>query len=280
MRNFTRRSFVAAAAAGAASGRTLPAIGVQLYTVRTILPDQPLETLRAIEQIGFREVEAVGRDLEKIWAPLKETSLKAVSLHLDTGLFLRAQDKLPAALDDAVKRGFQYVVCPYIAPADRGGVEVIKRLAETLSRAGQRCRAAGLALAYHNHAFEFEPAGSKTLLDILLESTDPKLVGLELDIMWAKVAGVEPVAVLEKYKGRIPLMHVKNLRAGIEKRYNEQAPRDGFVEAGKGIINMKPVLAAAAHSGVKHYFVEQDQTPGNPLDSLRESFQYLKNLSY
>lgn len=253
---------------------------MQLYTVRSVLPEKPLETLKALEQIGYRECEVVARGMDQIWPSLKQTALKPVSVHLDTALFMRNAAQLPAALDDAAKRGFHYAVCPYIAPADRGGVDVIKKLAATLNSAGEKAKAAGMTLAYHNHAFEFEPAGSDgTLLDVLLASSDPKLVQLELDIMWVKVGGAEPAALLEKYKGRIPLMHVKNLRPGVEKRYNEQIPRTAFAEAGNGVIDIPSVLKAAAKSGVKHYFVEQDQTPGDPIASLRESYQYLHGLN-
>jgi sugar phosphate isomerase/epimerase len=278
----TRRLFLSAlAASSVAAAKSLTTVGVQLYTVRTILPEKPLETLKALEQIGYRECEVVGATLPAIWDSLKQTALKPVSVHLDTQLFMKNKAQLPAALDDAAKRGFHYVVCPYIAPADRGGVEVMKKLGATLNEAGQKAKAAGMTLAYHNHAFEFEPVASGgTLLDVLMKETDAKLVQLELDVMWVKVAGADPVQVLGKYKGRVPLMHVKNLKAGTAQRYNEGIPRDAFSEAGKGVIDFAQVLKAGTKAQVKHFFVEQDQTPGNPVDSLRESFDYVKKLSF
>ena len=271
-----RRSFLAAlAAASASQARTLKVIGVQLYTVRSILPEKPLETLRALEKIGYREAECTAAGLDKVWPALKQTALKPVSLHMDTALFTRQQDKLPAALDDAKQRGFEFVVCPYIAPADRGGVDVIRKLGETLNQAGEICRKTGLRLCYHNHAFEFQPSGDGTLLDVLLQTVDPKLVSLELDIMWSTVAGVDPVSVLKKYGSRVALMHLKDVAPGVEKRYNEQVPKSAFREVGNGVIDIPAVLQAAAGAAVEHYFVEQDQTPGDPLDSLRQSFSYL-----
>ncbi|MBL8173300.1 MAG: sugar phosphate isomerase/epimerase [Bryobacterales bacterium] len=278
----TRRTFLATSAAAlAASAKSLSTIGVQLYTVRSVLPEKPLETLKALEQMGYRECEVVARDIDKIWPSLQQTALKPVSVHLDTALFMKDAAKLPAALEDAAKRGFRYVVCPYVAPADRGGAEVMKRLGETLNSAGQKAKAAGITLAYHNHAFEFEPAGAAgTLLDVLMGACDKKLVQLELDIMWVKVAGVDPVEMLKKYKGRVPLMHVKNLHPGVDKRYDERIPRTAFAEAGKGVIDIGSVLKAAGPAGVKHFFVEQDQTPGDPLASLKESFQYVRGLNF
>jgi sugar phosphate isomerase/epimerase len=282
MKEMNRRNFLAASAAASASllAKPLPAIGVQLYTVRSIINEKPMEVLSAIEQLGFREVEVVRGNIDRIWDSLKKTQLKPVSIHIDTPLFMTKKDELPAALDDAAKRGFKYAVCPYIAPQDRGGVDVIKRLAETLNDAGKRCKAAGLTLCYHNHAFEFEPApGGGTLLDVLMQNSDRKLVSLELDIMWSAVAGVDPISVLNKYKGRARLMHVKDLAKGAAKQYNEKVPRDVFKEAGAGSIDIPAVLRAGMKTGVRHFFVEQDQTPGAPLDSLKISYNYLKSLN-
>jgi sugar phosphate isomerase/epimerase len=278
-----RRRFLATATASALRlpGAKLKTVGVQLYTLRNIINDKPLEVLQALEQMGFRECEVIQGNMDKIWESLKQTRLKPVSLHLDTPLFTRDQAKLPAALEDAKKRGFSYVVCPYIAPQDRGGVDVIKRLAETLNKAGEMCAKSGLKLAYHNHAFEFEPAaGGGTLLDVLMNTSDPKLVTLELDIMWSQVGGVDPVAVLQKYGKRVTLMHLKNVTAGLGPQYNEKVPREAFREVGNGAVDIAAVLKAAAKAGVQHYFVEQDQTPGNPLDSLKQSYAYLQQLSY
>jgi sugar phosphate isomerase/epimerase len=277
-----RRRFLAAAAASAVrlSGARLKTVGVQLYTLRTIINENPLEVLRALEQMGFRECEVIQGNMDKIWDNLKQTKLKPVSLHLDTAMFTRDQAKLPAALEDAKKRGFSYVVCPYIAPQDRGGVDVIKRLAETLNKAGEICAKSGLKLAYHNHAFEFESAGAGTLLDVLMNTSDPKLVTLELDIMWTQVGGVDPVSILQKYGKRVTLMHLKNVAPGVGPQFNEKVPREAFREVGNGAVDIPAVLRAAAKAGVQHYFVEQDQTPGNPLDSLKKSYEYLDQLSY
>jgi sugar phosphate isomerase/epimerase len=245
-----------------------------------VLPKDPAAVLGALDQIGYREAEVVAAGMDAIWPALKATRLKPVSVHLDTALFTRNRDKLGAALDDAVKRGFQYVVCPYIAPADRGGPEVIKRLGETLNEAGKICSTSGIKLCYHNHAFEFEPSGSGTLLDILMQTTDPALVSLELDIMWAQVGGPGPAKVLQQYGSRTPLMHVKNVSAGIGPQYNEKVPKEAFKDVGSGSIDIAGVLRAAQTAGVKHYFVEQDQTPGDPVESLRQSFEYLQKLDF
>lgn len=273
-----RRSFVGLAAAALAHARAPKTIGVQLYTVRGVIGEKPLEVLKAIEQIGFKEVEATWGDLDKLWDSLKQTSLRPVSLHLDTQMFSKQQDKLQEGIDKAKSKGFAYVVCPYVAPADRGGPDVMKKLADTLNKAGEMSKKAGMQLCYHNHAFEFEPSGNSTLLDILMDAADPKLVGLELDIMWSQVGGVDPVALLKKYGKRVMLMHLKNVSNEVPKQYNEKVPKSAFKEVGAGVIEVPRVLDAAAKAGVKHYFVEQDQTPGDPIASLKESYQYLQTV--
>ncbi|MGC4049824.1 MAG: sugar phosphate isomerase/epimerase [Paludibaculum sp.] len=282
MLNLHRRGFLAALAASAVPSfaRTLKTVGVQLYTLRTVLPQKPLETLKALEEIGFTEAEVIGGSLDAVWPSLIQTKLKPVSVHLDTALFTTNQDKLPAALEDAKKRGLKFAVCPYIAPKDRGGVDVIKKLGETLNKAGETCAKSGLSLCYHNHAFEFEPAAGGTLLDVLMQTTDPKYVSLELDIMWSKVGGHDPVEILKKYNKRIALMHLKNVAAGVGPQFNEKVAKEAFKEVGNGSIDIPAVLKTASEVGVKHYFVEQDQTPGNPLDSLKQSFEYLKKTSF
>src|SRR6266498_2729011 len=108
MSRLTRRGLVAALAgsAAAAHARTLKTVGVQLYTVRSVIGKDPLATLRALEKIGYREAEFTATDLDHIWTASRQTALKPVSIHLDTALFTRNQDKLSASLADARKRGF------------------------------------------------------------------------------------------------------------------------------------------------------------------------------
>lgn len=283
MTPITRRRFAAAAAllpAAKLGAARLDRVGAQLYTLRSVLPKQPVETLRALEQIGYAEVEVIANQMEPIWDALKQTRLKPVALHFDAALFTRDAAKLDAALDDAKQRGFAYVLCPWVPPNERSA-DAMQRLGAALNDAGRKARQRGLVLCYHNHAFEFAPMeGGGTMFDRLLKETDPGLVQIEFDIMWSQVAGVDPVSVIGKYKGRIPLVHLKNVSAGVGPQYHEKVAREDFQEVGRGVIDIPRVLRAAAAAGAKHYFVEQDQTPGDPLESLRGSFAYLRGLEY
>jgi len=282
----SRRDFLQATslvAALGASGRAaqLKTLGVQLYTVRTVLPQKPQDTLNAIRAIGYQEVEATYAGLDGLWPMLQASGLKPVSIHLDSGSVTQGKpDDLSPIFDQLKKRGFQYAVFPYLPEPERGGIDVIKAIAEKLNRAGEKCRAAGMSFCYHNHAFEFATEKGATLFQVMLEHTDPKLVAFELDVFWVSVAGLDPAEFLQKLAGRVPLLHLKDKAEGTAVMYKESVPPTAFKEVGSGVLDWPKVLRAAAAAKVAHYFVEQDQTPGDPVDSLRQSFGYLSKLSY
>jgi sugar phosphate isomerase/epimerase len=279
-----RRMFLQASALASLSplvrAAQLNSIGVQLYTVRSVLPESPEETLKAIHSIGYQEIEATLGGFDKIWPAVQASGLKPVSMHLDNKLVMRGGDELSRAIDSLKGYGFQYAVHPYVALDDRGGPEVMKVLAGKLNALGEKCRAAGLQCAYHNHAFEFASADGHTLFDVLADNTDKKLVGFELDCFWLSVAGNDPASFVTRLKGRVPLLHLKDKAEGTEQRFNEGVPRTAFKEVGSGTIDWPVILKAASSAGVKHYFVEQDQTPGDPVESLRMSYKYLSNLKW
>ena len=282
----SRREFLQAStltvALGAVGGAArLKSVGVQLYTVRSILPQKPEETLAAIKAAGYKEIEATYAGLDKIWPAIQASGMQPVSIHLDSKSVTQGNpDDLDRIFADLKQKGFQYAVFPYLPEPERGGVEVIKTIAGKLNRAGEKCRAAGMTFCYHNHAFEFAEENGKTLFQVLLDNTDKKLVGLEMDVFWVSVAGHDPVELLKQVSGRVPLLHLKDKAEGTPVMYKESVPRTAFKEVGSGVIDWPKVLRAAAAAGVAHYFVEQDQTPGAPVDSLRKSYEYVSKLNY
>ena len=276
MASVTRRTFAASLAASFAAAGTASAaklrksnLGFQIYTVRSIIANDPAKLLSDIHAIGYSELEGTADTVAKAWPAIEASGLKRVSLHLNT----KPTDE---QLADAKTKGFEYAVVPYIPPDQRGGVAVMKKLAASLQDSGKRAAGHGLKLCYHTHAFEYEPMEGTSPFEILMGETDPKLVQLELDIFWAAVAGHDPVEILNKHKGRVPLLHLKDKAKGmvLEAQYNEKVPKELFKEAGNGSIDIPAVLKAADRAGVQHYFVEQDQSP-DPLESLRQSYTYL-----
>ncbi|HTP34072.1 MAG TPA: sugar phosphate isomerase/epimerase [Candidatus Acidoferrales bacterium] len=283
----SRRQFLhTAPAAAVIAGSRLSAsrlrdLGVQLYTVREILPKQPAEILAAIKSIGYTEIEATYAGLDRIWPSVANSGLKPVSIHLDNTLMNAGkEDDLARAIDQAKKWGFAFAVFPYLPPAERGGLDKIRVLTDKLNRAGEKCRAAGLRFCYHNHAFEFEPMEGTTGFQVMVDRLDKNLCGFELDCFWVSVAGHDPAAMLRELAGRVPLVHLKDKQAGTPLLYKESVERSAFKEVGNGTLDWKAILQAAESAKVEHYFVEQDQTPGNPVDSLLQSFGFLSKLDY
>lgn len=285
MSNLTRRGFVAQAVAVASITRPLLAwdplkksdLGFQMYTVRDVISKDPLATLKAVKDIGYVEIEATDYGGgEKVWDAIRDSGLKPVSVHVPAPTFDK-DDEIKSKFADFKKRGFQYVVYPYVSPADRGKADVYKAMAAKLNKAGQTAKAEGLTLCYHNHAFEFEDIGGTTPLQILLSETQKSTLSLEMDIFWVSVAGHNPVDLLKKYSGRVPLIHLKDKAKDVPVQFNEKLANEKFKEVGNGVIDIPAVLKAANAAGVKNYFVEQDHTPGDPVDSLRQSYKYLSS---
>jgi sugar phosphate isomerase/epimerase len=280
-RDFLRAASIAPALAAAGRSAQLKTLGVQLYTVRGVLPQKPAETLNAIRAIGFQDAEATYEGLDAMWPAFEASGLKPLSIHLDSKSVTQGSlDDLSRIFDQLKRKGFRYAVFPYLPEPERGGADVIKALAAKLNRAGEKCRAAGMTLCYHNHAFEFATAGTGTLFDVMLDNTNPELVSFEVDLFWVSVAGLDPAAFLGKLSGRAPLVHLKDKADGTPVMFKEAVPKTAFKEVGAGVMDWPKILRAAASAKVEHYIVEQDQTPGDPLDSLRQSFGYVSGLSY
>ncbi len=248
-------------------------LGVQLYTVRTIIEKDPAKVLGEIQEIGYAEVECTLENLTKIWSALKQTNLRPVSVHLGG---LESGGKLDATIADLKQRGFKYAVVPYLDTV-KGGADGLKRIAESLNNMGEKAVAAGLTFCYHNHAHDFTPMGGSNALELMLSETNPAYVQLEMDVFWVSVAGQDPVKLLQKYSGRVPLLHLKDKSKTFTKtQYNESVPHDAFASVGSGSLDFPAILDAAGAAGVRNYFVEQDQTPGDPIAALRQSYDYLK----
>ena len=256
-------SDVAPATAG--SG-LIQSLGVQLYTLRSLLTDDFDATLQAVADIGYGEVEFAGyydRDLQALRQQLDALGLAATAAHFPLASF---QNDLDGVLEAAAALGHRYVVCPWLGEDERGGAARYRELAELFNDIGAQCAAAGVRFAYHNHDFEFETDGGQVLYDVLLEGTDPEVVAMELDLFWINAAGYDPMAYFERYPGRFELLHIKDRTA------------DGaMVAVGAGTIDFAAILAQAEQGGVQHQYVEHDN-PEDPLVSIRASYQHLQAL--
>ena len=249
----------------------MKAIGLQLYTVRNQMEKDFEDTLAKVASTGYKEVEFAGyfnRTPQQVKTVLSANGLTAPSAHVS----LKAlSDNWQKTIETAAAIGHRYLICAYLVPEERKSLDDYKRHADTFNRAGEACKKAGIQFGYHNHDFEFPALDGSVPFDLLLEKTDAKLVKIELDLYWTVKAKQDPLKYFASHPGRFPLLHVKDM---------DNTPKQFFTEVGRGVIDFKPIFAQSGKAGVKHYFVEQDQCPGSPLDSIKVSFDYLSKLEF
>lgn len=244
-------------------------LGVQLYTLRDIFPDDFVGVLEAVKRIGYDEVEFAGyheREPKAVRAVLDDIGLTAPAAHVPID-FLR--DDLDGVLETAHVVGHAYVVLPWLMEDQRpDSLDGYRRLAEELNGWGERAQAAGVQMAYHNHDFEFETfGGDMPGYDAMLRETDPDLVDFEMDLYWVTEAGYDPIAYIERYPGRFSLFHVKDRALNGEMR-----------PVGGGDIDFGRIFDHAEQAGLQHAFVEHDHPGDAPLDSIAASYAYLDSL--
>ena len=269
-----------ASAYGRAAGSDhLKNIGVQLYTVRRTIGNDPAAILASIQDEGYTEVEAIYTTVPAILPALEQTKMKRVSVHVEYNIY-SSDAELNTVLGNVKKWGFEYLVPPSMKPAEKNSLEAFKPEIAKLKKAAAQARKMGLKMCYHNHAFEFQPLSGTTPLELLIQETDPATLQLETDVFWVSVAGHNPAEFIKKHAGRVALLHLKDMKKGLTPRFNQDVPKDTFLEVGSGSIDFKAVLRAATDAGVKHFFVEQDETARNPLSSLEMSYKYLHGLKF
>ena len=261
-------------------------LGAELYTVRNQLPDQAEDILTRLAEIGFVEIEGGWGSVKTMLPLLKSVGLHPISVAIEsahvTGNW-RAGSSPAESLDEIAARakaaGAEYLMHGNISADERGGLDVYRKFADQFNQAGAIAAKHGLRLCYHNHAFEFDPSTGQSPYDVLIERFDPEVASFEVDVFWVSISGHDPVKLLKRLKGRVPMLHLKDLAKGAKTRYNEDIAPEDFTEAGNGTVDFAAILRQAPDTGVKHYFVEQDFTPGDPIESLRQSYEYLRTLT-
>jgi sugar phosphate isomerase/epimerase len=281
-------ALLAAPAIPSWSDKKSPVIGLQLYTVRDAMQADAAGTLAKVAAIGYNSLEGAtytgtekfyGMDPAAFKNLLKTNGLVMRSCHyrlgednsggpltdgVMKGTILNDWQK---AVDDAAALGIKYMVCAWLSPKERLGLDHYKKLAADFNKAAGTCKAAGIQFCYHNHDFEFEQQDGKYPYDVLLDETDAALVKMEMDLYWVNKASQDPVKLFEKHPGRFPLWHLKDM---------DNTSAHAFTEVGNGSIDFKSIFAHADTSGMKYFFVEQDKCPGSPFDSITKSIAYIK----
>lgn len=285
MSNSSRRTFLKTSAAAAAVASLAPhlraapinkPLGLQLYSVRELLPKDFDGTLQKLAAIGYKEVEAAGY-YNKTAAEWKHSmdaaGLNCVSTHHNLA---DLKSKLNELIDYAHGIGLQYMICSWAGmhrdPSRKGELDLDdwRWVADQFNDIGQKVKAAGLTFGYHNHTVEFGTENGVVFYDELLKRTDPNYVVFEMDCGWVVAGGHNPVEYLSKTPERFPLFHIKDLVKGPDGKWKNPV-------MGKGHTDYAPILKAA--TGMKHYFIEQEEFTGDPMDELRQDAEFMKNLN-
>jgi sugar phosphate isomerase/epimerase len=302
MLGISRRNFLKAASASAALAALgtdaswlianplgLP-LGLQLYSVRDLLPKDYEGTLRQLSALGYREVEAAGffgRSAVDVKKAMEQAGLHCVSAHYSYA-------DLAPHLDEVIQYGkalgLGYIICaspglPEGSPAKSADARVNREAmtlndwrwnAEQFNKIGERVNAAGIKFGYHNHTVEFHTLGGVVIYDELLRLTDPAKVTMELDCGWMIVAGKNPVDYLTRYPSRFSMLHVKDFKlSGVPGSDTEPPPS---AELGRGSIDYRPIFVAAKKADIKHAFVEQEQYDMPPMEALKIDAEYMQAL--
>ncbi len=282
-RSFLQLSLMAAASGSVRAGRwdTLAPIGVQLYTVRNeVMTDLP-GTLASIRKIGFTMVESFAgmhsRPAKELRSMVDDAGLKLPSAHF-------AYDTLESQLEYAHDLGLSYMVCAML-PRPMWNRDGFNQAATDLNKVGALAKAMKIKLCFHNHNFEFQPLPSvnndapadphNTGLKILLDNTDPALVGWEEDCYWVAEGGQDSLTVLQKNENRVAMLHLKDRKADALVTYAPGKPAQSFTEIGTGTIDWGPIVGIARSAG-KPMFIEQDTTAIPALESLALSYKNLQ----
>ena len=252
------------------------AFGVQSYTFRRSFPNGVAATLDSIKQMGFTEVEGIGGKIspEEFKKLCTERGLSIPS----TGTSYENLIKDPAAIAATAKTlGASYVMCAWI-PHERGkfNLDNAKKAVADFNAAGKVLKENGITFCYHVHGFEFQPYEKGTLLDYIIQNTNPTYVSFEMDILWTQFGGGNPIALLKKYGKRWKLMHLKDLRKGVPKDLTGGTSTENDVALGTGEIDIAGILKAAKKIGIAHYFIEDESSRVNT--QVPQSITYLKSL--
>ena len=280
----TRRNFIINTSLAAATVLALPSLaftmdkkelGLQLYTLRDELPNDVKSTLEKVAKAGYKTVETYGFSIkDQFWglSPIElkkildANHLKAPSGHYNLGSFLYDGnlEEVKAAIEAAQILKNEYLTVPWVDEPFRNDFH---KIAVRLNEAGKMCAAAGLKLAYHNHDFEFQKHNGITGYEILLKETDRNLVSFELDLYWVVRSGNDPIKLFKENPGRFKLWHVKDMDK-VNPALN--------TEIGSGSIDFKTIFKEVKQSGMKHFFVEQENNYNpNAFEAIKTSCDFI-----
>jgi sugar phosphate isomerase/epimerase len=279
-----RRLFVQQASMLAASAALLPPSlataatvtrpGLQLYSLRDAMEQDPIATLKSVSQMGYKEIESYPGTKGFLWGmkPSEFSSLMG-ALGLDpVSVHTGVENNMPILMDRAAQAGFKKFVVSWIREEERTSLDGYRRMADAFNRYGMMAQQRGLQFGYHNHGYPFTDMEGKLPFDILVTRTSPEVVTFELDVFWVVEPGKDPVAIFNKYPGRFSMAHIK-----------DRDPKNGKLSTviGQGNLPLPKIMTAAAKAGVKHFFVEVEEYGAlTPIASVEQSLTGMKKLTF
>ncbi|MEL6923654.1 MAG: sugar phosphate isomerase/epimerase, partial [Bacteroidota bacterium] len=206
----TTTDTAAAATTPPAASGSIDKFGIQLYTLRDVVPGDPKGTLKKLSDFGFRQIEGYDGDQGMFWnmgnkdfkSYLDDINLEMVASHCN--IYENFEEKAA----QAAEIGMAYLICPYVGP--QKSMDDWKKVTDKFNECGKICKEAGIKFAYHNHAYSFKAFSGMIPHDFIMDNTDPELVDHEMDIYWVVTGGADPIEYLTKYKNRFRLCHVKD----------------------------------------------------------------------
>lgn len=255
-----------------ASPNKIKAFGLQLYTLRDIIDNDPKTVLKDVASFGYKQIESYegkdgmfwGMTNKEFKAYMDELGMTIISSHCD----INKDFERKAA--EAAEIGMKYLLSPWIGP--QKSLDDYKRFADTFNEKGKICKANGIRFAYHNHDYSFKQQDGQYPQDIMMKNTDPALVDFEMDMYWVVTAGEDPIKWMKRYPNRFTLCHVKDRAKGANGEFDS-------VTLGKGIIPYKKIVAASAALGMKYFIVEQEAYENTtPIECAKDNGTYMKTV--
>jgi sugar phosphate isomerase/epimerase len=260
------------------------ALGLQLWSLRRDLEhaDSPAlhSALARLRALGIRHVETAGlagRTPAAFRDALDRADLVCRSIHAD---YERFTGDVAGLLREATALGATYLVCPWIPHDEAVGLtrDGALQACAVFDAVGRTAAAEGLHVAYHCHGYEFISSSEGTLLDTIARHTDPERVSFEVDVFWARAGGADPARVIASLAGRVPLLHLKDMRRGLVlPPASSSAPDDADVVAGTGQLDVPSILRAARASGTRLLYVEDESA--SPWQQIPATLEYLSRLA-
>lgn len=265
-----------AATAATPTSQSLTSFGLQLYTLRDVIPADPKGTLKQVAGYGYKQIEGYEGDQGIYWGMTHTDFKKYMD---DLGMTLvsshcNIEKDFEKKAAQAGEIGMKYLISPYIGAQKT--VDDYKKYADKFNKLGDICKKNGLRFAYHNHGYTFTSFEGQMPQDILMQNTNADTVDYQMDIYWVVTPGADPVAWLKKYPNRFRLCHVKDRMKNAPAK-EENASCD----LGTGSIDFPPILKVAKENGMQYYIVEQEKYEGTtPMKSIETNAAYMKSLTF